>query len=72
MIPEVKNSSAAWMNYALCISTGVVIPFVFLTTQNKEEKILEDSHIFEKNEIEKPMNRDKKVRSTNIPYQIMD
>ena len=43
MIPLVKNSSSAWMNYALCISTGAVIPLVIFTNQeNREKNIIEN------------------------------
>ena len=39
MIPQIHKGSVAWMNYALCVSTGVVIPLVVLT---KEKYIRSD------------------------------
>ena len=33
MMPQIHKASVAWMNYALCVSTGAVIPLVYFTKE---------------------------------------
>ena len=33
MMPGLQQANVAWMNYALCLSTGLVIPLVLMTQE---------------------------------------
>ena len=69
MIPEVKHSSVAWMNFALCLSTGAVIPFVFFTKQKQPNQ--DSSPTLNQNENEKKVKIDSKESGCNLPYHLM-
>lgn len=61
MIPAVKNSSSAWMNYALCISTGAVIPLVIFANKKHNEKDMIDGLDIAKNGKEISAKEDRKT-----------
>ena len=71
MIPKIHNASVAWMNCALCVSTGVGIPFVLLTEEKYARSHLDDlSCTNEGNKsLERGENSD--IRYRNAPYYVM-
>ena len=76
MMPGLQQANVAWMNYALCLSTGLVIPLVLITEEkykrsNVDEQALNDgmmgheSPSVDKNCLEQSI-------SNKVPYSVID
>jgi len=76
MIPQIHNSSVAWMNYALCVSTGAVIPLVFFTQEKYVRSDLDTpsslkvngNSQFKKNE---ECDSGENQSGSSVPYHVM-
>ena len=76
-IPQIANASAAWMNYALCISTGIAIPLVLFTKEKYVRSNLDDpSGIGQiQNILQKPFDEEEDnqtvFNSSSVPYTVI-
>ena len=76
-IPRVANASVAWMNYALCASTGIVIPLVLFTKEKYVRSDLDDpsdisqGQSISTNPFDNDEDNDAVFRSSNVPYSVM-
>ena len=75
MMPGLQQANVAWMNYALCLSTGLVIPLVLITAEkykrsNVDEQASNDGMGHESASVDK--NCLEQSISNKVPYSVID
>ena len=75
MMPGLQQANVAWINYALCLSTGLVIPLVFMTEEkykrsDVDEQATKDGEGHESVSVDKHC-LDQSI-SDKVPYSVMD
>ena len=75
MMPGLQQANVAWINYALCLSTGLVIPLVFMTEEkykrsDVDEQASKDGEGHESVSVDKHC-LDQSI-SNKVPYSVMD
>ena len=70
MMPGLQQANVAWMNYALCLSTGLVIPLVLMTEERYKRSDVDDGKNHETLSDDK--NGFNKCSSKKVPYSVMD
>ena len=75
MMPGLQQANVAWINYALCLSTGLVIPLV-LMTEEKYKRSDVDEEASKDGEGHESVSVDKycldQSISNKVPYSVMD
>ena len=75
MMPGLQQANVAWINYALCLSTGLVIPLVLMTEEkykrsNVDEQASNDVMGHESVSVDKHC-LDQSI-SNKVPYSVID
>ena len=76
-IPQIANSSVVWMNYALCISTGLAVPLVLFTKEKYTRSDLDDpsdigqAPTVSTNPFDGDVHDQAVFSSSNVPYSVM-
>ena len=73
MMPGLQKANVAWINYALCLSTGLVIPLVLMTEEEYkrsevDEQASNDGKGHESISVDKRFDQS---ISNKIPYSVM-
>ena len=75
MMPGLQQAIVAWINYALCLSTGLVIPLVLVTEEkykrsNVDEQASNDGMGHQTVSVDKNC-LDRSI-SNKVPYSVID
>ena len=76
-IPKIASFGVVWMNYALCISTGLAIPLVLFTKEKYTRSDLDDpsdigqASTFSTHPLDSDVNNEAVFSSSNVPYSVM-
>ena len=76
MMPGLQQANVAWINYALCLSTGLVIPLVVMTEEKyKRSDVDEEASKDGEGQMES-VSVDKNCFdqsiSNKVPYSVID